>query len=196
MSRRLIGFDPGSRLCGWGVVDAQGRKVHHVDNGVIVLPAKKPLTERIGILVPKVRELIATYRPHRAAAEQIIFVRNVRAAVALAQVRGHGQLVPYLISLSMNMTHRGQEGGNRSRSLGKRAGGRDGDAIVCCLKSLRKMQPMRWLLPWQAACSAMHQLKCRVWLPGVALARGGKRGKPMSMSVRGDGRLLLYARPA
>ena len=88
MSRRLIGFDPGSRLCGWGVIEVEGSKVHHVDNGVIVLPAKRPLTERIGILVPKVRELIANYRPHRAAAEQIIFVRNVRAAVALAQVRG------------------------------------------------------------------------------------------------------------
>ena len=88
MSRRLIGFDPGSRLCGWGIVDAEGRTIRHVDNGVIVLPAKAPLPERIGLLVPKVRELIATYRPHRAAAEQIIFVRNVRAAVALAQVRG------------------------------------------------------------------------------------------------------------
>lgn len=88
MSRRLIGFDPGSRLCGWGVIDVDGRRVSHVDNGVIVLPPKKPLTERIGLLVPRVRELIATYRPDRAAAEQIIFVRNVRAAVALAQVRG------------------------------------------------------------------------------------------------------------
>lgn len=88
MTRRLIGFDPGSRLCGWGVVEVDGQRVAHVDNGVMVLPAKKPLTERIGLLVPRVRELITTYRPQRAAAEQIIYVRNVRAAVALAQVRG------------------------------------------------------------------------------------------------------------
>ncbi len=86
--QRFIGFDPGSRLCGWGVVDAVGRRVEHVDNGVIVLPPKKPLTERIGLLVPRVFSLIETYQPDRAAAEQIIFVRNVRAAVALAQVRG------------------------------------------------------------------------------------------------------------
>ena len=86
--KRLIGFDPGSRLCGWGVVDVIGRKIEHIDNGVIVLPAKKPLTERIGLLVPRVFALIETYQPDRAAAEQIIFVRNVRAAVALAQVRG------------------------------------------------------------------------------------------------------------
>jgi len=86
--KRLIGFDPGSRLCGWGVVDVLGRKVEHVDNGVIVLPPKKPLTERIALLVPRVLTLIDDYKPDRAAAEQIIFVRNVRAAVALAQVRG------------------------------------------------------------------------------------------------------------
>ena len=64
MTRRLIGFDPGSRLCGWGVVEVDGQRVAHVDNGVIVLPAKKPLTERIGALVPRWR-LIATYRPQR-----------------------------------------------------------------------------------------------------------------------------------
>ena len=61
-----------------------GRKIEHIDNGVIVLPPKKPLTERIGLLVPRVFELIETYEPDRAAAEQIIYVRNVRAAVALA----------------------------------------------------------------------------------------------------------------
>ena len=88
MRRRLIGFDPGSRLCGWGVVEVEGRRLTHIDNGVIVLPAKKPLTERIGLLVVRVQQLIETYQPDRAAAEQIIFVRNVRAAVALAQVRG------------------------------------------------------------------------------------------------------------
>ena len=88
MPKRIIGFDPGSRLCGWGVVDVDGRRISHVDNGVIVLPASKPLTKRIGVLVRRAQELITEYKPDRAAAEQIIFVRNVRAAVALAQARG------------------------------------------------------------------------------------------------------------
>jgi crossover junction endodeoxyribonuclease RuvC len=100
--QRLIGFDPGSRLCGWGVIDCTGRKVEHVDNGVIVLPAKKPLSERIGLLLPRVQELIEVYKPDRAAAEQIIFVHNVRTAVALAQVRGALVAVCALAGLSMD----------------------------------------------------------------------------------------------
>ncbi|MEM7239973.1 MAG: crossover junction endodeoxyribonuclease RuvC, partial [Pseudomonadota bacterium] len=31
---RIIGFDPGLRLTGWGVVEVSGHKLRHIANGV------------------------------------------------------------------------------------------------------------------------------------------------------------------
>ena len=47
----------GTRLCGWGLVDHQGRMPIHVDNGVWVLP-KKPLAVRLGMLVEHLEALL------------------------------------------------------------------------------------------------------------------------------------------
>jgi crossover junction endodeoxyribonuclease RuvC len=55
---------------------------------VIVLPARKPLVVRLGLIAAGVEALIEEHRPDRVVTEQIIFVRNVRAALALGQVRG------------------------------------------------------------------------------------------------------------
>ena len=41
--RSIIGIDPGSRLCGWGVVTQSRNEVRHLDNGVIVLDPNMPL---------------------------------------------------------------------------------------------------------------------------------------------------------
>tara|TARA_Y100001934_G_scaffold226420_1_gene271632 strand:- start:592 stop:1152 length:561 start_codon:yes stop_codon:yes gene_type:complete len=86
--RRILGLDPGTRLCGWGLVDQQGRHVSHVDNGVWVLSARDPLAKRLGQLVEHLEALIETFRPHRVVVERAIYVHNVRTALALGQARG------------------------------------------------------------------------------------------------------------
>ncbi len=86
--QRILGLDPGTRLCGWGLVDHQGRKLIHVDNGVWVLPAKKPLAVRLGMLVEHLEALLDEFDPHRVVVERAIYVHNVRSALALGQARG------------------------------------------------------------------------------------------------------------
>jgi len=86
--RRVLGIDPGSRLCGWGVVYRSGRHFEHVDNGVIVLDAKRPLGERLAALLERLDEVLAEHAPSVVAVETVFHNRNARAALILGHARG------------------------------------------------------------------------------------------------------------
>ncbi len=83
---RVLGIDPGTRLCGWGLVEA-GPKPIHVDNGVVVLPAG-PLAPRLAALADALDEVIQRYQPEACAVEGVFFNRNARAALTLGHARG------------------------------------------------------------------------------------------------------------
>lgn len=85
---RVLGIDPGTRFCGWGVVQALGPVITHVDNGVIVLPERKPLSERLSLLFSALEGVIETYAPSSAACEGIFQHRNPRSALTLGHARG------------------------------------------------------------------------------------------------------------
>ncbi len=84
--RRIIGIDPGTRYCGYGIVDGNGT---YVASGRIDLTAgKKPLHERLAELHTELESVIEQYRPTEAAIEKIFFSHNVRAALGLGHARG------------------------------------------------------------------------------------------------------------
>lgn len=85
---RVLGIDPGTRLCGWGVVARNGSTVVHVDNGVVVLDAKAPLAARLAVLMTRLDGIISTYRPALAAVETVFHNRNARSALTLGHARG------------------------------------------------------------------------------------------------------------
>ncbi len=85
---RVLGIDPGSRLCGWGVVCRDGRRFDHVDNGVIVLDPKAALGPRLAVLLEKLDEILATYSPSVVAVETVFHNRNAKAALTLGHARG------------------------------------------------------------------------------------------------------------
>jgi crossover junction endodeoxyribonuclease RuvC len=86
--RCVLGVDPGSRLCGWGLVEVDGSRLVSVDNGVVVLDASAPLAARLAVLLERLSELIAAYRPSCAAVEGIFQHKNARSALVLGQARG------------------------------------------------------------------------------------------------------------
>jgi crossover junction endodeoxyribonuclease RuvC len=86
--RRVFGVDPGSRLCGWGLVEVEGGRVSSVDNGVVVLDTGAPLSARLAVLFEQLVALIATYRPTSAAVEGVFQHKNARSALILGHARG------------------------------------------------------------------------------------------------------------
>lgn len=83
----VLGIDPGTRLCGWGLIRVVGSRLVHVDNGVLNLP-EGPLAQRLVALFDGLDAVIATYGPATAAVESVFTSRNARAALTLGHGRG------------------------------------------------------------------------------------------------------------
>ncbi|MGH8443100.1 MAG: crossover junction endodeoxyribonuclease RuvC [Nevskiaceae bacterium] len=84
---RILGIDPGSRITGYGLIEAEGSRTRCVAQGVIRLP-EKPLEQRLLSLLTQLRDVIAEHRPDEAAMEQVFVRRNVASALVLGQARG------------------------------------------------------------------------------------------------------------
>lgn len=85
----VVGIDPGSRRCGWGLVRIGGSHITHVENGVIAVPGRAALAERLKRVFAGLEEVMARFEPGAAAVEQIFVGHgNARSALALGQARG------------------------------------------------------------------------------------------------------------
>ncbi|MFC5303195.1 crossover junction endodeoxyribonuclease RuvC [Azospira restricta] len=85
---RLLGIDPGLRITGFGVVDAQGSKLAYVASGCIRTDEKMPLPERLGVITRGIAEIVATYAPGQAAIEEVFLNKNPWSTLLLGQARG------------------------------------------------------------------------------------------------------------
>ena len=85
---RILGIDPGSRATGYGVIDKEGNRLIHVDNGVIPTGSDAPLSDRLGIIYRELSQVIDRYRPAAMAVEQIFLAKNALSALKLGHARG------------------------------------------------------------------------------------------------------------
>src|SRR3954470_14674476 len=87
---RILGIDPGLRTTGFGVIDAEGPRLHYVASGTIKTDAVDigQLPARLKIIFDGVREVMSRYQPACAAME-IVFVNvNPQSTLLLGQARG------------------------------------------------------------------------------------------------------------
>ena len=85
---RILGLDPGSRVCGYGVVEELGSELRYVECGVLTARESKPMEERLGEIARGLREVIDELSPREVAVEDVFVQHNARSALALAQARG------------------------------------------------------------------------------------------------------------
>ncbi|MBS0441143.1 MAG: crossover junction endodeoxyribonuclease RuvC [Proteobacteria bacterium] len=87
---KILGIDPGLRTTGFGVIEAEGAKLHYVASGTIRTDAAAlgDLPGRLKIIFEGVREVTARYQPDCASME-IVFVNvNPQSTLLLGQARG------------------------------------------------------------------------------------------------------------
>ncbi|WP_462325363.1 crossover junction endodeoxyribonuclease RuvC [Desulfoplanes sp.] len=84
----VLGIDPGSRCCGYGVVRESSGQLGLVDTGTIRPPLDGPLSTRLGYIFAAIVELIKTHGPDVASVEEAFFARNASSALKLGQARG------------------------------------------------------------------------------------------------------------
>lgn len=85
---RAMGIDPGTAICGFGVVDAEGSRLRPVTYGTIQTTPDHTDAERLVTLYDELNQLYDTYKPDVVGVEQLFFNRNVTTAITVGQARG------------------------------------------------------------------------------------------------------------
>lgn len=86
---RILGVDPGSRVCGYGVLEvADDVRYIYVECGVLTARPELPMEQRLGEIARWLTDVITELRPAIVAVEDVFSRVNVSSALALAQARG------------------------------------------------------------------------------------------------------------
>jgi crossover junction endodeoxyribonuclease RuvC len=88
---RVLGIDPGSRVTGVGVVEAEGQALRHIHSACIRV-GEGPLGPRLARIYRGVAEVIDQHAPKEVALEQVFLARNPHAALVLGHARGSALL--------------------------------------------------------------------------------------------------------
>jgi crossover junction endodeoxyribonuclease RuvC len=84
---KILGIDPGSIRCGYGLIRLQNRGAYYITSGTISPAQAKPLHERLRYIYEGITGIIRTYRPDHLVVEKIFFAKSVRAAISLGYAR-------------------------------------------------------------------------------------------------------------
>lgn len=98
---RILGIDPGSRVTGFGVVEAGGDTARYVASGCVRVTGET-LPERLRCIFEGITEVLETHSPDEVAVEQVFMNRNASAALKLGQARGVAMVAGVLQSLPVS----------------------------------------------------------------------------------------------
>jgi crossover junction endodeoxyribonuclease RuvC len=84
----VLGIDPGSYFCGYGLLEIKGNDIGYAASGRIGLSKKDPLEVRLKELYGGLLEILAEFPPAAGVVEKIFFAKGVRAALSLGHARG------------------------------------------------------------------------------------------------------------
>ena len=85
---RILGIDPGSRITGYGVIDAAPGLLNFVACGTIRTGSRYPLAQRLNEIFSGINEVIQLHNPGVAAVEEVFLASNPRSALKLGHARG------------------------------------------------------------------------------------------------------------
>jgi crossover junction endodeoxyribonuclease RuvC len=88
-----LGIDPGTAVCGFGVVSLEEGRLRLIDAGVVRTDATQTDAERLSALHAALSQLLILHRPQRVGVERLFFQRNVQTAMTVGQARGVALLV-------------------------------------------------------------------------------------------------------
>lgn len=83
----ILGIDPGSRVTGYGLINAVGNKLEYVGCGCIRTQTQD-LPQRLQIIHAELLKVIEQFSPQQSAIEEVFMGRNASAALKLGQARG------------------------------------------------------------------------------------------------------------
>ncbi len=91
---RIIGFDPGLRNTGWGVIEVTANRLVYIADGVVSPDNDRPLAWRLRELHEGLGEVMALHQPDEAAVEETFVNVNPVSTLKLGAARGVVMLAP------------------------------------------------------------------------------------------------------
>ena len=85
---KVLGIDPGTAACGYGIVTSHGGRLSAVDHGWWKTGAREAPERRLKQIHDAVAELIAEHSPDAAALEESYVGADARTALFVGQGRG------------------------------------------------------------------------------------------------------------
>jgi crossover junction endodeoxyribonuclease RuvC len=85
--------DPGTAVCGFGVVQLNEGRLAMIDAGCIRTASVETDAERLRLLRDALAAIVSSHQPDLMAVERLFFGRNVRTAMVVGQARGVALLV-------------------------------------------------------------------------------------------------------
>jgi crossover junction endodeoxyribonuclease RuvC len=84
---RILGIDPGSRKTGFGIIELDKQKIHHVINGRLMV-GDGDFADRLKQIFEGLTDIIERYQPDMMAIEKVFLHKNADSALKLGQARG------------------------------------------------------------------------------------------------------------
>jgi crossover junction endodeoxyribonuclease RuvC len=84
----VLGIDPGTAACGFGVVRREGNRLVSLDHGWWSTPAREQPQLRLRRIYDEVSELLTRYEPEMVAIEESYVGLDARTALSVGQARG------------------------------------------------------------------------------------------------------------
>jgi crossover junction endodeoxyribonuclease RuvC len=85
---KVIGIDPGTASCGYGIVHERDGRLRAIDHGWWRTPAAQRLELRLKTIFDGVAALVEEHRPDAVALEESFVGADARTALSVGQARG------------------------------------------------------------------------------------------------------------
>ncbi len=99
---RVIGVDPGSISCGYGVLESSKGGLQHITSGAITPSRTFDFSKKLQFIYLSLMELINEHSPQVMSLEDIFFAKNVKSAIKLGQSKGVAMLAAEESGLSIH----------------------------------------------------------------------------------------------
>ena len=85
---RVLGIDPGTVTCGYGVLDHRENSFSLVTYGAIACPRGMAFPDRLATIFNGLEAVIEEYRPEQVAIEEAFAGKSVQSALRIGEGRG------------------------------------------------------------------------------------------------------------
>lgn len=84
----VLGIDPGTAICGYGIIEYIEGNLTALNYGAITTNSKARMQDRLEKIYDKLDTMIKEYQPEIIGIEKLFFGRNSTTAIPVGQARG------------------------------------------------------------------------------------------------------------